>query len=54
MARELEHTVIAEGVETVDQLAFLKAHGCHAYQGFNASRPLPPADATACFAGWSA
>lgn len=54
MARELEHTVIAEGVETVDQLAFLKAHGCHAYQGFYASRPLPPADATACFAGWSA
>lgn len=33
--------VIAEGVETESQLAFLKRHGCMAYQGFLFSRPVP-------------
>lgn len=54
MARELEHKVIAEGVENADQLAFLNAHGCHEYQGFYGSRPLPAAEATAFIAARSA
>jgi EAL domain-containing protein (putative c-di-GMP-specific phosphodiesterase class I) len=33
--------VIAEGVETEGQRDFLARHGCHAYQGYLFSRPLP-------------
>ena len=33
--------VIAEGVETEGQHAFLLAHGCDAFQGYLFSRPLP-------------
>ena len=33
--------VIAEGVETEGQHAFLRAHGCDAFQGYLFSRPLP-------------
>ena len=44
MAAELKLQVVAEGVETPEQAAFLQAHGCHAMQGFLFSRPLPPTD----------
>ncbi len=44
LGRELEMDVIAEGVETEAQREFLEAHGCHAYQGFLFSRPLPLAE----------
>ncbi|MBY4677006.1 sensor domain-containing protein [Marinobacterium arenosum] len=43
MAKALKLRVIAEGVETGGQLAFLQAHGCHAYQGFLLSPPLAQA-----------
>ncbi|WP_055076292.1 EAL domain-containing protein [Pseudanabaena sp. 'Roaring Creek'] len=33
-------TVIAEGVETLDQLEFLRAHNCHAGQGYHLYQPL--------------
>ena len=34
--------VIAEGVETEAQREFLELNGCHAFQGYLFSRPLPP------------
>jgi EAL domain-containing protein (putative c-di-GMP-specific phosphodiesterase class I) len=36
--------VLAEGVETEGQRGFLSAMGCHAFQGFLFSKPLPLAD----------
>lgn len=41
MAHGLGLTVTAEGIETVDQLDFLKAHGCDQFQGFLFSRAVP-------------
>lgn len=34
MGRSLDMQLIAEGVETAEQLAFLEQQGCHAYQGY--------------------
>lgn len=40
MGRSLKQRVVAEGVETEAQLAFLRAHQCHDGQGFQFSQPL--------------
>ena len=37
--------VLAEGVETAEQLAFLRAQGCNEVQGYLLGRPQPEADA---------
>ena len=41
MARSLRFKVVAEGVETEQQLAFLRKHECEQYQGYLFSKPLP-------------
>jgi diguanylate cyclase (GGDEF)-like protein len=41
LGRELAMNVIAEGVETREQQVFLETHGCHAFQGYLFSKPLP-------------
>jgi diguanylate cyclase (GGDEF)-like protein/PAS domain S-box-containing protein len=42
MGRSLGMTVVAEGVETDQQYAFLRAHDCDRVQGYLFSRPLEP------------
>ncbi len=41
MARSLELLVVAEGVETREQLAFLEKLDCDEYQGYLFSKPVP-------------
>ncbi|OAI01161.1 EAL domain-containing protein [Methylomonas methanica] len=41
MANNLGLDVIAEGVETEEQRCFLEKHGCHTFQGYFYSKPLP-------------
>lgn len=41
LAHNLQMEVVAEGVETVDQLDYLKRHHCDQVQGYYFSRPLP-------------
>lgn len=41
MGKNLSHSVIAEGVEMQQQMVMLQNMGCHAFQGYLFSRPLP-------------
>ncbi|CAN7488751.1 EAL domain-containing protein [Acidovorax sp. LjRoot194] len=41
MAHSLDIDVIAEGVETEEQRAFLERHGCNLWQGYLLGRPVP-------------
>jgi len=41
MGHELDMTVVAEGVETLEQLQFLRSRKCDIAQGYYFSRPLP-------------
>ena len=42
MGRSLQLRVVAEGVETLEQSTFLRAHECDEAQGYYFSRPVPP------------
>ncbi|MEM5493939.1 EAL domain-containing protein [Hoeflea sp. AS16] len=41
---DLGFVVLAEGIETPDQHAFLLDCGCHEFQGYHFGRPMPEAD----------
>ncbi|MFZ4531065.1 MAG: putative bifunctional diguanylate cyclase/phosphodiesterase [Alsobacter sp.] len=41
LGRSLGMTVHAEGVETLEQHIFLRASGCHDFQGYYFARPMP-------------
>jgi EAL domain-containing protein (putative c-di-GMP-specific phosphodiesterase class I) len=43
LCRQLQMTVVAEGVETIMQMAMLRRAGCPVIQGFGLARPMPPA-----------
>jgi EAL domain-containing protein (putative c-di-GMP-specific phosphodiesterase class I) len=51
MAHALGKTLVAEGVETLAQQAYLAALGCDAVQGFLYGRPAPAAEFTAKWMG---
>ena len=41
MAHQLQLEIVAEGVETAEQLAFVKRCGCQYVQGYYYYKPLP-------------
>lgn len=53
MAHSLGLSIIAEGVETVDQLNFLRKHHCEEVQGFYFSKPLSTDEFTELILGSS-
>jgi diguanylate cyclase (GGDEF)-like protein/PAS domain S-box-containing protein len=44
MGKQLRHEIVAEGVETPEQMAFLRDLGCDQLQGFLFSRPIAAGD----------
>jgi EAL domain-containing protein (putative c-di-GMP-specific phosphodiesterase class I) len=42
MGRSLKLRVVAEGVENIEELRFLRDHDCDEVQGYYFSRPVPP------------
>ena len=47
LGKALKMSVLAEGVETADQLSFIAAEGCGYYQGYLFSKPVPEAELAA-------
>ncbi|TYC56447.1 bifunctional diguanylate cyclase/phosphodiesterase [Rhodobacterales bacterium] len=43
LGKALGMTIVAEGIETADQVDFLQSHGCHRLQGYYISKPLSEA-----------
>ena len=41
MAQQLNLKIVAEGIETVEELEYLKSHQCKYFQGYFFSRPVP-------------
>ncbi|GGK07735.1 EAL domain-containing response regulator [Luteimonas terricola] len=54
LARELEMQAVAEGLDTLGDLACLRALGCHLGQGALVAEPMPASDIAAWLAAWPA
>ena len=44
MSEQLNLSVIAEGIETIEQAEFMESIGCQELQGYLFSKPVPPAE----------
>jgi diguanylate cyclase (GGDEF)-like protein/PAS domain S-box-containing protein len=53
LAQAMSLEVVAEGIETDEQLRFLVARGCTEGQGYLFSRPVPPAELELFLATWT-
>jgi diguanylate cyclase (GGDEF)-like protein len=53
LGQNLKLRVIAEGVETIDQVSFLREINCDEIQGYHISRPMPGSDLEEWFGNWS-
>ncbi|ELX12833.1 diguanylate cyclase/phosphodiesterase with PAS/PAC sensor [Janthinobacterium sp. HH01] len=51
LGKALNMSVVAEGVETLEQLNFVIAEGCQSYQGYLFSKPLPESELLTLIAG---
>jgi EAL domain-containing protein (putative c-di-GMP-specific phosphodiesterase class I) len=51
LAKGLKLAVVAEGVETPEQLAFIRSRGCDEAQGFHFSKPVAAEDITRILGG---
>ncbi len=52
LARAFDFQVCAEGVETLEQLGFLRGQGCELAQGFLLARPVAADEVAELLAGW--
>lgn len=50
LGKALGMTIVAEGIESIDQIRFLQAQGCHRMQGYFISKPLYARELTAFLA----
>jgi diguanylate cyclase (GGDEF)-like protein/PAS domain S-box-containing protein len=53
LAQAMSLEVVAEGIETEEQLRFLVARGCTEGQGYLFSRPVPPVELELFLTGWT-
>ena len=44
LAKQLDYEVVAEGVETKEQLELIRSYGCHYAQGYYFAKPMKSAD----------
>ncbi|RMH09628.1 MAG: diguanylate cyclase [Nitrospirae bacterium] len=52
LSHRLQRPLIAKGVESPEQVAFLRSQGCHHVQGYLCSRPLSADEMTILLRGW--
>ncbi|HZZ62585.1 MAG TPA: EAL domain-containing protein [Roseiarcus sp.] len=53
IGQKLNLKVIAEGVETAEQVTFLRENNCDEIQGYHLSRPMPPAELEKFIESWA-